>query len=508
MTTANSTKLEESSGGRFEHQTPRQARLAILPSEWRMATLGEVVASMKNGIYKPRDAYAEDGIACLRMYNIDQGRIVWKDIKRMRISPDELQEYGLEAGDVLVNRVNSRELVGKAATIPVGIGRCVFESKNIRIRLKTDLVDPRFVSFALLAMGRSYFNRNAQQVVGMASINQPQVAGFPLPLPQLVEQRRIVAEIEKHFTRLEAGVASLEQVQIVLKRYRASVLKAACEGRLVPTEAELARRGGRSYEPATDLLRSILSERRMQWESSELLKLKAEGKSSIGDKWKAKYPEPRKAPPSISGSEELTKGWTWVRLEELGFTFGGLTKNPKRAKLPNKFPYLRVANVYANELRLNEIEEIGVDSSELEKLLVKTGDLLIVEGNGSKDQIGRLAIWDGSISPCVHQNHLIKVRLATVALSKWVLLWLLSPRGRHFIQQVASSTSGLYTLSVNKVGELPIALPPLAEQQRIVAEVEHRLSIVEELEATAMANLKRAERLRQSVLHRAFSGQL
>src|SRR5208282_5782304 len=78
---------------------------------WRQITLGEVVNSMKNGIYKPREAYADDGIACLRMYNIEIGKIVWKDIKRMRLSREEIIEYGLLPGDLLVNRVNSRELV-------------------------------------------------------------------------------------------------------------------------------------------------------------------------------------------------------------------------------------------------------------------------------------------------------------------------------------------------------------------------------------------------------------
>ncbi|MCX6923384.1 MAG: hypothetical protein NT154_09280, partial [Verrucomicrobia bacterium] len=154
------------------------------------------------------------------------------------------------------------------------------------------------------------------------------------------------------------------------------------------------------------------------------------------------------------------------------------------------------------------LEHIGVDDSELEKLLVRAGDLLIVEGNGSKAQIGRLAMWDGSIDPCVHQNHIIKVRPVETRMPKWILHWLQSPNGRHFVELVASSTSGLYTLSVNKVGDLPIALPPLAEQTRIVAEVERRLSVVEELETVVSTNLHRATRLRQSILHKAFTGEL
>lgn len=178
------------------------------------------------------------------------------------------------------------------------------------------------------------------------------------------------------------------------------------------------------------------------------------------------------------------------------------------AKLPRRLPYLRVANVYANELRLDAIESIGVEDAELTKLLVEAGDLLIVEGNGSKGQIGRLAIWDGSIAPCVHQNHLIKVRLVKPLLPKWILYWLLSPAGRDLVEIVASSTSGLYTLSVNKVGDLPIAVPPMSEQKRVVEEIERKLSVVDELKASVAADLLRANGLRQSILQRAFSGAL
>lgn len=198
----------------------RNAGRAALKAPWPVVQLGEVTESMKNGIYRPASSYSKDGLPCLRMYNIDEGRIVWRDIKRMRLSEKEIREYELLPGDLLVNRVNSRELVGKTAVIPTGLERCVFESKNIRVRVRRDLVDPRFVSFALLSLGRSHFDRNAQQVVGMASISQPQVASFKLPLPPLTEQRRIVAEIEKQFTRLDAGVAALRRTQANLKRYR------------------------------------------------------------------------------------------------------------------------------------------------------------------------------------------------------------------------------------------------------------------------------------------------
>src|SRR5205823_4595992 len=95
----------------------------------------------------------------------------------------------------------------------------------------------------------------------MKHINRGPFLAHAMKLPPRSEQSRIVAEIEKQFTRLDAAVAALKRVQANLKRYRAAVLKSACEGRLVPTEAELARRERRSYEPASALLERVFAER-------------------------------------------------------------------------------------------------------------------------------------------------------------------------------------------------------------------------------------------------------
>ncbi|MEO8123953.1 MAG: restriction endonuclease subunit S [Burkholderiales bacterium] len=205
------------------------------------ARLGDVAASMKNGLYKPASAYGADGVPCLRMYNIDGGSIVWRDIKRMRVSPIELDEYGLREGDLLVNRVNSRELVGKTACIPASLEQSVYESKNIRVRLETSKALPKFINYQLLARSKQHFAANAQQVVGMASISQKQLADFPIVLTVLDEQRRIVAKIEKQFSRLDEAVANLKRVKANLKRYKAVVLKAAVEGRLVAGASAVER---------------------------------------------------------------------------------------------------------------------------------------------------------------------------------------------------------------------------------------------------------------------------
>jgi type I restriction enzyme S subunit len=187
---------------------------------------------------------------------------------------------------------------------------------------------------------------------------------------------------------------------------------------------------------------------------------------------------------------------------------GGLTKNSKRNTFPQKMLYLRVANVYYNKLDLTEVKEIGVKESEIEKSLLQTGDLLFVEGNGSKSQIGRVAMWDGSIERCLHQNHLIKGRGNGDMLPKYALFYLISAGGRKQIVDVAKSTSGLYTLSTNKVKNLLVPYCDLEKQRKILAEIESRLSVCDSIEQTVNTALQQAEAMRQSILKQAFEGRL
>jgi type I restriction enzyme S subunit len=187
---------------------------------------------------------------------------------------------------------------------------------------------------------------------------------------------------------------------------------------------------------------------------------------------------------------------------------GGLTKNSQREKFSIKMPYLRVANVYYNRLDLSEIKEIGVQESEIKDKLLKKEDLLFVEENGSKEQIGRVAVWDGSIENCLHQNHIIKGRPLGTMLSKFALYYFISDFGREQILKVASSTSGLYTLSTEKVRNLKVPSCSLTEQHRIVQEIESRLSQATASETYIENALQQAEALRQSILKKAFSGEL
>lgn len=186
---------------------------------------------------------------------------------------------------------------------------------------------------------------------------------------------------------------------------------------------------------------------------------------------------------------------------------GGLTKSSNRNNFSIKMPYLRVANVYYNFLDLEEIKYIGVKETEIEQTLLKPNDLLFVEGNGSKSQIGRVAIWDGSIENCLHQNHIIKGRPNGLMLPKYALYYLISNSGRQQILKVASSTSGLYTLSTNKVRNLEVPYCSIEKQKDTINLIESRLSVCKNIERTVDEALQQAEAMRQSILKKAFEGE-
>ncbi|NHK29672.1 hypothetical protein FF098_017330 [Parvularcula flava] len=350
---------------------------------------------------------------------------------------------------------------------------------------------------------RNLAKRNMSGAVGQQRVPADFVRNSEIPIPPLAEQKRIVSKIDELFSDIEAGERALQRARKALERYRRSVLKAAVTGALT---ADWREKNRDRLEPADKLLTRILDARRTAWEKAELAKMKAKGKEPKGDAWKKKYGEAK--PPKYEFNSTLPISWLWLSFSTIGNVSGGLTKNKKRNELPHTRPYLRVANVYENRLDLTEIHSIGVTERELERVELQRFDLLIVEGNGSKEQIGRAALWDASIKGCVHQNHLIKVRFSDSITSRYSMVWLRSPFGRTLVEEVASSTSGLHTLSISKIEQLPLAFPPQKEQEEILSRVEEAFSKADRVAAALDEQERAAKALRQSILKAAFEGRL
>jgi type I restriction enzyme S subunit len=197
-----------------------------LTKGWEWVRLGEIIESMTNGLYKPEGFYADKGVGCLRMYNIQSGKIILNNLKRMILNTEEIEQYLLKHGDLVVNRVNSRELVGKAALVNRPEEPLVFESKNIRVRFIEKDIFPFYANtFFRTHEVRQVFEGDAKQTCGQASVSQPQIAGLAVPLPPLAEQHRIVAKVDQLMRLCDELEAKLIKSQTKSEKLVETVVK-------------------------------------------------------------------------------------------------------------------------------------------------------------------------------------------------------------------------------------------------------------------------------------------
>ena len=460
-------------------------RRQALPQGWELVTLADVCLQVPKA--KPKDE-TDEAFTYLDIASIDNRtfRVVSPKSYLGKDAPSRARQK-VSCGDTLFSTV--RTYLKNIAMVPPEFDGEV-ASTGFCVLHPADEICHRFIFYFVLNDEFLSTLNPLQRGTSYPAVRDSDVLSQEVPLAPLPEQHRIVAEIEKQFTRLDASVAALKRIQVNLKRYRASVLKAACEGKLVPTEAEIARNEGRDYEPADHLLERIMVERRARWEAQK--------------KRQGKYKEP--SPPDTSSLPELPEGWVWASLALIGEVRLGRQRSPKRATGPHMRPYLRAANVSWDGLNLADVKEMDFSPREYETYRLRRGDILLAEASGSADEVGKPAVWHDEIDSCCFQNTLIRVRVSPDVVP-YLHCHLLSDARSGALGRAARGV-GIHHLGAQRAESWMVALPPLAEQRRIVAEVERLLSVTNQTEATVEANLTRAERLRQSILKQAFSGKL
>ena len=279
--------------------------------------------------------------------------------------------------------------------------------------------------------------RAAHGGAGLAHITKGRFEQSELVKPTLDEQRNIVAEIEKQFSRLDEAVANLKRVKANLKRYKASVLKAAVEGKLAQTE----------------------------------------------------------------------RPWKQVLLGDIATSIrNGYAKKPDAEQGTRIF---RISAVRPMELDVNDVRYLSGTPADYQTFLIESGDVLFTRYNGSRDYVGVCARIPACLPPTVYPDKLIRVRVqGSMVLPEFLVILASAGRAREYIESKIRTTAGQSGISGSDLKSLPLDIPKVTDQEQIVAEVERRLSVIEELEAAVQANLTRADRLRQSVLANAFSGKL
>ncbi len=467
-----------------------------LPNGWRWVRVKEIGNVQLGRQRAPKHQNGPNMRPYLRVANVFEDRIDLSSVLTMNFTPREFETFALRANDILLNEGQSLHLVGRPALYRDELPGACFQNTLVRFRPGPD-VDPKFA----LTIFRGYmhtgkFQKIARWTTNIAHLGAQRFAEMPFPLPPLPEQHRIVAEIEKQFTRLDAGVAALKRVQANLKRYRAAVLKAACEGKLVPTEAELADRGGTNFQSGAELLATV-----NDLEANDLNPRRA------GRLWGAGHV------PDLTDEERLSlpDGWVWAKVRELGFDPENAVQVGPMSMKSSDFtdagtPVLNVGCVQWGRFVESKLDHLPAEkAAEFERYRIKCGDVLFTRSG----TVGRCAVAQPHQDGWLMTFHLLRARANPQKCLPYFLRIVFegAPHIRRQTREasVGSTRAGFNT---NLLGNLAVPLPPLAEQTRIVAEVERRLSVVEELETVVSANLQRAARLRQSILQKAFTGGL
>lgn len=473
---------------------------AHLPSGWVLAPFGTLGEWAGGGTpSKSESSFWSDG------------SIPWVSPKDMKVfvisdSIDHITEAAIEESSAKLIAPGSVLFVMRsgilAHTFPVA--RTVVPvavNQDLKALTPSAPLAPDYIAWGARAFGSVILEECSKDGTTVASVDTGLLHGFQLPIAPQGEQRRIVEAIESYFTRLDAAVANLGRVQQNLGRYRASVLKAAVEGRLVPTEAELARAEGRDYEPASVLLERILVERRRRWEEAERAKMKAKGETPKSDKWKAEYKQPLS--PDMSDLPALPTGWCWSSLGELFDIRVGSTPSRSKPEYWNGgIPWVSSGEVAFCRIASTKetISEAGLNNSSAN--LNPAGSVLLGMIGEGKTR-GQTAILN--MAACNNQNS-AAIWVGEFGLpSEYVYFFLME---QYEETRTRGSGNNQPALNKSRVQAIPIPIPPVEEARRIAAAVSQHLSVVDSLEADASRGLVRCGRLRQSILKWAFEGKL
>lgn len=463
-----------------------------IPLRWSWAKLDDV-SHVTGGLTQnaKREALALR-FPYLRVANVYANELRLEQISEIGVAEAEVRRALLEPGDLLVVEGNgSLDQIGRVAVWNGAISPCLHQNHLIKVRFARPGMSYFGLYWLLSSAGRQQITQVASSTSGLHTLSISKVQALEMPVAPLEEQDRIVAAIDSYLTRLDDAVATLQRVERNLERYRASVLKAAVEGRLVPTEASLAKQEGRDYEPASVLLERILTERRRRWAES--------GK-------RGKYQEP--TPADTSKLPELPEGWCWSTVDTVGDVLLGRQRAPQYLTGQHSKPYLRVANVKDDHLALEDVEEMDFDETHFEKYRLLPGDILVSEGQ-SPHLVGQSAIYRGGIENLCFQKTLHRFRAYSFGPStEFAQLVFRAHVKAGVFKELASITTNIAHLTLEKFQESRFPLPPAAEQSRIVEHCSLLMSEIDATEQSVRQQLARCQRLRQSILKWAFEGKL
>ena len=420
-----------------------------LPENWSWTRIG-MVSNFERGITFPAAAKeaapTEDNIPCLRTANVQENLEIDDMIYVNRDFMKGNIAKLVRENDIIMSSANSRELVGKSSLVTHIPFPMTFGGFVLNIRAK-EMSSKYLFYFLRHEFLAGKFIGESSQTTNIANINTTTLGNYEIPLPPLPEQQRIVDRIESLFAKLDEAKEKAQAVVDSFETRKAAILHKAFTGELTA-------------------------------------------------KWREEHGV---------GMES----WKTHELAECFEIVSGIQKTPARSPKDNPVPYLTVANVYRGRIDLSDIRYFEVTSKEIEKLKLQDKDILIVEGNGSGNEIGRCAIWHNELPLCIHQNHIIRMRRKTAdILPEYALHYLNSEAGKSIMRERSKTTAGLFNLSAGKIKTIPLPMASLDEQSEIIHLIDSLLEKEQWTKEAAEAVLDQIDLMKKSILARAFRGEL
>ena len=444
-------------GKKTETLTPEERLQAALapeseqpykvPANWCWVYLQTLCEiPITDGTHKtPKYSDKENGIPFVSAKDVTKGYIDWSGIKYIT------QELHEELYQRLAPQIDDVLLAKNGTT---GVAALVIDNYIFDLyvtlavlRPNKKLISPRYLYYLVNSPVAKFQFDTHLTGIGVPNLHLRDIKITVLPLPPLSEQQRIVDRIESLFAKLDEAKQKAQDALDSFETRKAAILHKAFTGELT---AQWRKEHGMGME---------------SWKTHELV--------------------------------------------ECFEIVSGIQKTPARSPKDNPIPYLAVANVYRDKIDLSDIRYFEVTPEELEKLKLQDKDILIVEGNGSGNEIGRCAMWHNELPLCIHQNHIIRMRKKTVdVLPEYVLYYLNSQAGRSVMQERAKTTAGLYNLSAGKLKTIPLPFASFDEQIEIVRILDDLLVKEQQAKEAAEGVLEQNDLIKKAILARAFRGGL
>jgi type I restriction enzyme, S subunit len=472
----------------------------LLPNNWTIVKLEDIVIKFVGGGTPSKDNLA-----------YYQGNIPWMSVKDMTSRrPQRVAEYiTLEAVANSATNLIPPDTIIIATRMSLGkIVRLPFEvaiNQDLKALIVNKSVDKDFLENWYIFEASNIKSLGTGTTV--KGIRLEVLQQLNVPLPPLNEQCRIVAKIEALKARSQRVKEALSAIPTLLDQFRQSVLAAAFRGDLTADWRE----ENLDVEPASVLLERIHAERRRKWEEAELQKLNTEGKTPLGDSWKSKYKERE----FIESPDlpDLPNGWMWTKIEQLGlFDEQTVLTGPFGANLGREdfilegVPVITIGCLQNRGLDLSKAMYISqVKADELERYKLRKGDFLF----SRMASVGRAAIVEDELSGAIFNYHLMRLRLSEKLIkAKYFLYYVRGASAvSEYVKEVnhGATRDGINTGQLNK---MPVALPPIKEQCQIIKVIENYFDRSHTIDDFILDNLEELEICNQSILAKAFRGEL